>query len=83
VVVKTGKKGNKYTVVAKVTVDQQIDVSFKIVEKKGMSWLIVDVTVEGISMVMNWRSTFAELLQHQSLDSVINDLESNNITTKE
>jgi len=79
----TSAKGSKYKVVATVTIDQPIDIGFTILERKGKDWKLVDATVEGISMVQNWRSTFNELLQNKSLDDVITDVENNNVKTKE
>ncbi len=45
------------------------------VHKTGDGWKIYDVTVEGISLVTNYRSTYASIIRSQGLDSLIQKLE--------
>lgn len=45
------------------------------VHKTDDGWKIYDVTVEGISLVTNYRSTYASIIRSQGLDSLIQKLE--------
>ena len=38
------------------------DVNYRL-RKKGDEWLVIDVVVEGISLVSNWRDQFREVLR--------------------
>lgn len=57
--------------------EQAIPVDFQLSSRTGR-WLIYDVAIEGISFITSRRSEFAGLLQHQSLEQVIERLESRN-----
>jgi len=41
-------------------------------------WKVYDVTVEGVSIVTNYRDTFASQIRSQGLDAVITDLQQRN-----
>lgn len=80
---KEGSSSDRYNVVAVVTIDQPIQVDFLIYQQPGMDWKIVDVSVEGISVVLTWRTTLNELVDRNGLDQVISDLQSGKIQAKE
>ncbi len=41
-------------------------------------WKVYDVTVDGVSLVTNYRGTFASQIRTNGLDAVIADLEQRN-----
>jgi phospholipid transport system substrate-binding protein len=41
-------------------------------------WKVYDVTVDGVSLVTNYRSTFASQIRDSGLDAVIADLQQRN-----
>ena len=71
-----GKRATKYMVYSKVTTSVPVDVIFKIYKRKGRDWKIVDVSIEGISLVLNWRNTLNNLIKTSGdLENVIVNLE--------
>ena len=44
----------------------------------GDSWKVYDVTIEGISLVTNYRSSFKRLMQTSGIDGLISHMEKNN-----
>lgn len=74
-----GSNADKYSVATTVTIDRPIEVDFQIYQRPGKDWKIIDVSVEGISMVLTWRSTLNQLIASSSLESVISDLEAGKI----
>lgn len=53
--------------------NQPADVAYRL-HKSGDEWKVFDVTIEGVSMVTTYRSTFRSKLDRQGLDSVIEEL---------
>lgn len=53
--------------------NQLVDVSYRLHKSNG-EWKVFDVTIEGVSMVTTYRSTFRTKLDHQGLESVIEEL---------
>ena len=45
---------------------------------KSRNWKVYDVSVDGISLVTNYRSTFASQIRSGGMDAVINDLSARN-----
>jgi len=43
--------------------------------KQGASWKVVDVTIENISLVTNYRSTFSSEVARSGIDGLIKSLE--------
>jgi phospholipid transport system substrate-binding protein len=41
----------------------------------GGRWKVYDVVVEGVSLLINYREVFADKLQHESLDALVEQLE--------
>lgn len=68
-------------VVVKVAVNQAngkpifIDYSM---ERAGSSWKVYDVTIEGMSLVTNYRSTFAQKVRDGGVDNLIQALKEKN-----
>lgn len=52
---------------------QLVDVSYRLHKSNG-EWKVFDVTIEGVSMVTTYRSTFRSKLDRQGLESVIEEL---------
>lgn len=46
-------------------------------------WKVYDVIVNGVSLVINYRSTFANQIRNQGIDAVIRDLQERNLKGKE
>jgi phospholipid transport system substrate-binding protein len=44
----------------------------------GDGWKVYDVQVEGVSLVTNYRSSFAAIIQHQGMDGLIRQLAEKN-----
>ena len=55
----------------------EIPVSFRLY-KSGNSWKVIDVTVDGISLVTNYRSSFASEIRRDGLETMINRLSDRN-----
>jgi phospholipid transport system substrate-binding protein len=53
--------------------NQPADVAYRL-HKAGGEWKVFDVTIEGVSMVTTYRSTFRVKLDRQGLESVIEEL---------
>lgn len=78
-----GKRATKYTVHSKVTTTAPVDVMFKIYKRPGRDWKIVDVSIEGISLVLNWRNTLNNLIKTPAdLNAVITKLENKTLEAK-
>ncbi len=70
------KKVNKYIVYSKVTIQTPIDVIFIIYQRKGKDWKIADVSIEGISLALNWRTTLNAMIKKPGdLEKIIVQLE--------
>ncbi len=59
-----------------------VKVAFAVNDRDG-AWKVYDVNVEGISLVMNYRASFAEQIQREGLDGLIAQLEQRNRTLME
>ncbi len=56
---------------------QPIQINYSMHLRDGV-WKIIDVTVEGVSLVTNYRGTFASQIRSNGLDAVIADLRQRN-----
>lgn len=55
------------------------DVSYRIFkERDSGNWLIYDVIVEGVSLLLNFRQSYASEIERKGLDQVIEDMKANN-----
>ncbi len=71
--------GNEATVRTEVRprTGQPIQINYSMYLRDG-TWKIIDVIVEGVSLVTNYRSTFASQIRTSGLDAVIADLRQRN-----
>jgi len=71
--------GNEATVRTEVRLraGQPIQINYSMHLRDGV-WKIIDVTVENVSLVTNYRSTFASQIRASGLDAVIADLRQRN-----
>ena len=53
--------------------NQPADVAYRLHKNSG-NWKVFDVTIEGVSMVTTYRSTFRSKLDRQGMESVIEEL---------
>lgn len=53
--------------------NQPADVAYRLHQNSG-KWKVFDVTIEGVSMVTTYRSTFRSKLDRQGMESVIEEL---------
>jgi phospholipid transport system substrate-binding protein len=51
--------------------------------RRDGEWKVYDVTVNGVSLVINYRSTFANQIRNEGIDAVIRDLTERNLKGKE
>lgn len=56
---------------------QPLAIDYRLHEKDG-AWKIFDVTVEGVSLVSNYRTTFAEEVNKSGIDGLIKSLQDRN-----
>jgi len=56
---------------------QDIAVNYRLYRRDG-KWQVYDVVVDGISLLINYRSEYSRLLQGQSLDSLIARIQAKN-----
>jgi phospholipid transport system substrate-binding protein len=59
---------------------QPIAVNYSL-EKNAESWKVYDIVIEGVSLVTNYRSQFAQEIRQNGLDSLIKKLADKNKTT--
>jgi len=55
-----------------------IPINYSMHLKPDLGWKVFDVTVDGISLVTNYRSTFASQVRDNGMDYLINDLSARN-----
>ena len=58
---------------------QPIDVDYALA-KQDNSWLVIDIIIEGVSLVTNYRSQFASEIKRNGMDSLIKELANKNNT---
>jgi phospholipid transport system substrate-binding protein len=56
---------------------EDIGVNYRLYRRDG-KWQVYDVVVDGISLLINYRSEYSRLLQRESLDSLIARIEAKN-----
>ncbi|MFP4307534.1 MAG: phospholipid-binding protein MlaC [Desulfococcaceae bacterium] len=64
------------------TEDTQIPIDYSLLLRGG-EWRVYDVNVEGVSMVKNYRTQFAEILMNESPDTLIKRVENKNVKNLE
>jgi phospholipid transport system substrate-binding protein len=77
--IRGGVSGNRVQVnsVVDQSSGQSISVSYRLILTGGQ-WKVYDFSVEGVSMVDNYRSQFASVLRTQGFQGLLNTLESRN-----
>jgi len=67
-------KGNYAKVQTRISVaDQFVDVEYKLVRQKN-GWRVYDFTVQGVSVVRNYRAQFARVLDRESYQALVKKL---------
>ncbi|MGY8815552.1 MAG: MlaC/ttg2D family ABC transporter substrate-binding protein [Gammaproteobacteria bacterium] len=54
--------------------DIEIPVNYKLRNNEG-NWFAYDVVVEGVSLVANYRSTFAAIVKNEGMDGLMSDIQ--------
>jgi phospholipid transport system substrate-binding protein len=68
-------KGNNVVVATRLQVkDETSDVSY-LMTKAGGSWRIIDVIIDGVSTVENYRASFARIIDREGLDGLVRRLD--------
>lgn len=68
-------KGNRAVVETTiVTSSTEIPVNFKLRQDDGQ-WYAYDVVIEGISLVSNYRTTFAAIVKNEGMNGLLNDIQ--------
>ena len=57
-----------------ITDSTEIPVNYKLKNNDGI-WFAYDVVIEGISLVSNYRSTFAAIVKNDGMDGLLNDIQ--------
>jgi len=55
-----------------------VPIDYRLYRKNGQ-WKVYDVVVDGVSLVSNYRSTFAEQIRKGGIDGLIEALERHNL----
>lgn len=81
--IRGGMNGNKVQVNSSVDQanGQSLAVSYRLLLEQGQ-WKVYDFSVEGVSLVQNYRSQFAETLRTQGMAGLVNQLKSHNAKLK-
>lgn len=79
-----GDDGDETTVKSEVRlkVGPPIQINYSM-HRNPEGWKVYDVTVDGVSLVTNYRGTFASQIRANGLDAVIADLRQRNSATRE
>jgi len=67
-----GKRAVVETVIK--TEGTEIPVNYKLKNNDG-EWVTYDVVIEGVSLVNNYRSTFAAIVKNDGMDGLLNDIQ--------
>jgi phospholipid transport system substrate-binding protein len=68
-----GKKAVVETFI--ITDSSEIPVNYKLKNNDG-TWFAYDVVIEGVSLVSNYRSTFAAIVKNDGMDGLLTDIQS-------
>jgi phospholipid transport system substrate-binding protein len=76
--VQKGKKKRRVTVLTSVksSGNPTVRIDYRLYEKDGQ-WKVYDVVIEGISMMMNYRTVLAEKIRSEGIEAVISSFNSN------
>ena len=67
-----GKKAVVETLI--ITDSTEIPINYKLKNNDG-TWFAYDVVIEGISLVNNYRSTFAAIVKNDGMEGLLNDIQ--------
>lgn len=67
-----GKKAVVETLIQ--TSSNDIPVNYRLYQK-GDEWLVYDVIIEGVSLISNYRSSYAEIMKDEGFDGLINRMQ--------
>lgn len=67
------KKAKIFTEI--VTSDVKIPIEYRLFNAGGDNWMVYDMLIEGVSMVKNYRSQFDQILQKNSFDDLMVELQ--------
>lgn len=56
---------------------EPVSIDYRLHRKDG-KWLVVDVIVEGVSLIINYRRTFGSAIEREGIDRLIDELEEKN-----
>lgn len=73
------EEGDRYVDVASEvdTGDGLVAVTYRLYEKNN-SWKVFNITIEGVSLITNYRSTFSTFARKKGIDALVADLERRN-----
>ena len=57
-----------------VTSSIEIPVNYKLKNNDGV-WYAYDVVIEGISLISNYRTTFAAIVKNEGMEGLMNDIQ--------
>jgi len=79
--VRAAEADESVNVVSEVsTGEEPVEVAYRLY-LKGDVWKVFDVTIEGVSLISNYRSTFSEFVQKHGIEALIADLERRNMAS--
>ncbi len=81
--IRGGVKGNRVQVNSIIVQEngQNVAVSYRLIAN-GNQWKVYDFSVEGVSLIDNYRSQFADILRSQGLAGLNSNLQSRNASIK-
>ena len=69
------KEGNYATVKVKIVTKENKDIPVEYrLKKEGNNWLIYDVSIEGVSLVQNYRTQFNSIISQSSYENLVKRL---------
>lgn len=69
-------KQNKAQIYTKIITDSvEIPIDYRMYQTKKGDWMVYDIVVEGVSLIGNYRSQFDQILQKDSYDQLVKQLE--------
>ena len=77
----SGGESEAHTLIVHSLVESEgakpIEVNYRMRKKQG-DWKVIDFTVENVSLILNYKHSFAEQIQHYGLDALIASIERKN-----
>lgn len=78
-----GKKGDRIQVSSTLTMGDgrvvAVEYMFRFNKEKD-KWLVIDLTVEGISIAFSYRSSYQRIIKEHGMDSLISRMEAKNVS---